>query len=726
VEALVFGAAHLCLGAAMRITSPPQGGQDQASHDMYQPLNDKTAGAGPGVAQEEGEEEDQIPEMGFFKLMSVLRPYFWPKSGKNALVHRIRAAATWFFVGLSKACSVASPVFLASATNDLANAQYRSAVVQVGLYCSLALASKWLKEAQGVVYLKVKQEAYVEIAERTFAHLHNLSLQWHLKKKMGNVIRSMDRGTEAANTLVTYLFLYLVPSLAECLAVCIVFALHFKVWTIALLAFGSVVVYGFLTVNITLWRRKFRQASNKHDNEFHDKATDSIINYETVKYFTNEEYELKRFSESVQKYQHYSVSVQASLSLLNCVQSAIVYATLMGGLAIAMDAIRRGEMNLGEFVAVNTYMINLFAPLNFLGSVYNAIIKALVDMRNLSALLSEEPDVVDAPGAKPLVVPKYSKTNPSGGVSVTYQDVFFRYPAQPPHRGLRGVSFHVPPGTTTAVVGHTGAGKTTISRLLFRFYDPQGGSLQLNGQDIKLAQQRSVRAQIGVVPQDTVMFNESILHNVRYGRLDATMEEVRQACEAAQILPFIESLPEQWDTVVGERGLKLSGGEKQRVAIARCLLKDPPVVLLDEATSALDTLTEISVQQALSKLRANRTTLVIAHRLSTIRQADQIIVMHEGQVQERGTHSALLSQGGIYTSLWQMQLRSSSQSERAFLVKQLQEEEQRQAGREDDAGTRTSKELEEILKLEKEESQGTSQAGGAKDAAEATPASSKK
>jgi len=581
-------------------------------------------------------------------------------------LNRLRSTLTWVFVGLSKAASVISPIYLARATNQLGRHQYQECIVNVCVYALFVFASKVLKELQGLIYLKVKQAAYIEIAERTFTHLHSLSLQWHLQKKMGNVIRSMDRGTEAANTLVTYLFLYLVPSLAECFAVCVVFALTFKVWKISILAFLSVIIYGIVTVVITQWRTKFRTKTNKHDNDFHDKATDSIINYETVKYFTNEPFEIKRFGDSVRKYQYYSINVQASLSLLNISQQLIVQATVLGGLALSALSVKSGDIDVGAFVAVNSYMVNLFTPLNFLGTVYNAIITALVDIRNLSELLAESPDIVDKPGAPPLQGP-----STRGGMSVEYRNIYFRYPEQPEGRGLQNLSFLVPAGTTTAIVGQTGAGKTTIARLLFRFYDPLSGQIILNGQDIKQVQQRSVRAAIGVVPQDTVMFNESILHNVKYGKMSASMPEVEQACEAAQILEFILSLPEKWSTMVGERGLKLSGGEKQRVAIARCLLKDPPIVLLDEATSALDTRTEVSVQQALNGLKANRTTLVIAHRLSTIRNADQIIVLRKGQVVEQGSHKELLAREGEYTSMWRMQLRSSSKDDRAIYLNDL-------------------------------------------------------
>jgi ABC-type transport system involved in Fe-S cluster assembly fused permease/ATPase subunit len=337
--------------------------------------------------------------------------------------------------------------------------------------------------------------------------------------------------------------------------------------------------------------------------------------------------------------------------VLNIVQQFIIRATLLGGMFMSARSVVNGELDVGAFVAINAYIIGVFAPLSWLGTIYNAIITGIVDIQNLLQLLAEHPDVTDAPNATPLRVPL------RGGMDIEFRDVHFHYPEQAVHRGLQGVSFVVKPGTTTAIVGHTGAGKTTISRLLFRFYDPDRGQILLGGQDIKIATQQSVRGAIGVVPQDTVMFNDTIMYNIRYGRMNASVHEVEQAAQAAQIKDFIESLPEKWNTSVGERGLKLSGGEKQRVAIARCLLKNPPIVLLDEATSALDTKTEQSVQEALHMLGKNRTTLVIAHRLSTIMHADQIIVLDQGRVAERGKHDELLAKRGEYYQLWNMQLR---------------------------------------------------------------------
>ncbi|CAM9852535.1 unnamed protein product [Chrysoparadoxa australica] len=589
------------------------------------------------------------------QLATVLKPFFWPKAGNpNYIANRVRCLATWVFVAISKSSNVASPLFLSNATNALVEGDKRGAMMGIMGYVFLGFFSKIAKEMQSFVYLKVKEQASIEISETSFIHIHKLSLQWHLKKKMGNVIRSMFRGTEAAGQLMNYMLLWLVPAIAECIATVVLFFIRFSEWRIAIITLFALFAYGGATVYITAWRKKFRTATNHFDNAFHDRATDSIINYETVKCFTNEDYEIDTFSTSVRKFAYFTKSTFASMYFLNITQHFLMYGTLLAALLLAVGDVLDGGSDIGDFVAINAYLIQLFQPLFFLGSVYNMIIQALVDIRNLSELLNESPDVVDVAGAKPISVPGRG----GKGVPLAFEDIFFHYPGQNEDKGLQGVSFSVAAGTTTALVGHTGAGKSTISRLLFRFYDPLKGKVVINGQDISQLQQKSVRQNIGVVPQDTVLFNDTILHNVQYGRLDASMEEVRNACRAAQILDFIEGLKDGWETQVGERGLKLSGGEKQRVAIARCLLKDPPVVLLDEATSALDTKTEHGVQEALNNLRANRTTLVIAHRLSTVRQAAQILVLEAGKIIERGTHEELLEKKGVYHEMWEMQIVS--------------------------------------------------------------------
>jgi len=403
---------------------------------------------------------------------------------------------------------------------------------------------------------------------------------------------------------------------------------------------------------VTLWRKEFRKKTNKHDNDLHDKATDSLINYETVKYFANEQYEISNFNKSVEEYQKYDVATQASLGLLNSAQQFIIDVTLGSCLIIAAVRVAKGDLNVGDFVSVNAFVIQLYAPLSFLGTIYNAIIQAFVDMANLSDILTLTPDVRDAPNAKPL------RLDPSSAVGcrLEFKNVRFKYPSMTGDKGLKGITFTVEPGTTTAIVGPTGAGKSTIGRMLFRFYDVQGGQVLIDGQDISQVTQASLRSAIGVVPQDTVLFNDTIYHNVSYGNLGAPKEAIERACKDASLLEWISQLEEKWDTTVGERGLRLSGGEKQRVAIARALLKDPKLVLLDEATSSLDSKTEASIQSALDRLGKQRTSLVIAHRLSTIMNAHQILVLKAGEIVERGTHEELLTiKDGVYAELWRTQ-----------------------------------------------------------------------
>lgn len=616
-------------------------------------------------------------------LLIILKPYFWPaKTATSALLNRTRAVMTWFCVAGAKGCSLASPIFLGRASTALAKFDYRECVKNAIIYCVFQFCSIFLKECQSLVYLRVAQAAFVQLSEISFYHLHSLSLDWHLKKKLGEVIRSMDRGILSCDILMKYLFLWLIPAILECILVCVIFATVFDYLPLALTIFTFVFLYMTWTIVVTLWRKKFRKSVAKSDNDWHDRCTDSLINFETVKYFTAERYEMERFSDSVKQYQSSSVDVQASLSFLNTTQALLMQCCLAMSLALAANGIKErfdccldngcelnnlveccstkgdacGGMQVGDFVAVLTYTLQLFGPLNFLGSVYNAIVMALVDLRNLSELLAEEPDLKDAPDAT--IIPERNASNPN--VAVEFDNVSFKYPSQTEGMGLTGVSFKMMRGTTTAVVGSTGAGKTTISRLLFRFYDVDGGAVKVNGVDVRTVTQHSLRHLIGVVPQTTSLFNDTIKNNILYGRKDATDEELDQVANSAQLINFIRSLPDGWETMVGDRGLKLSGGEKQRTAIARCLLKDPPFVVLDEATSALDTVTENSIQQALDVLGSERTCLVIAHRLGTIRNADNIVVLGDGVVLEQGTHDELLSKNGKYAEMWNMQLHSTS------------------------------------------------------------------
>lgn len=631
------------------------------------------------------DDEPKDGKLSIFAISTLLKPYVWPdKTSDSAVMNRVRACMTWVCVILSKACNLSAPVLLGKASTALAHQQYTNCIYYACAYAAVQFFGALFREGQSLVYLRVAQAAFVQLSETTFVHLHRLSLDWHLRKKLGEVMRSMDRGIAACDTLMKYLFLWLVPAFAECVIVCIMFATYYSYAPLAVVVFYSVWIYIVWTIIVTLQRKKFRKAVVRSDNEWHDRATDSLVNFETVKYFTAEEYERQRFGESILKYQEGSVNVQASLSFLNISQKLILQICLALSLSLATQGIRQRidccvaqgcdsgvseccqaidketcpGMEVGDFIAVFTYTVQLFQPLNFLGSVYNAIVMAIVDLTNLSQLLAQNPDIQDTPDA--MILPQTNEENED--IAVEFDNVSFHYPTQSSSKGLKGVSFKMRRGTTTAIVGSTGAGKTTISRLFFRFYDVTGGAVKVNGKDVRMVTQKSLRGSIGVVPQAASMFNDTIRENIRYGRRNASQEEIEQAARDAQLLDFIEGMDLGWETVVGDRGLKLSGGEKQRAAIARCLLKDPPFVLLDEATSALDTLTESSVQEALDRLGSERTVLVIAHRLGTIRNADNIIVLKDGMVAEQGTHDDLLEEDGIYAEMWNKQLHSTSTS----------------------------------------------------------------
>ena len=506
-------------------------------------------------------------------ILVTLKPYFWPDAtATSAFTNRLRAAMTWVCVGSAKACNLTAPILLGRASTALSRADYANCVRYACLYATLNFAGSFFKESQSLVYLKVAQAAFVQLSEVSFRHLHSLSLDWHLKKKLGEVLRSMDRGIAACDTLMKFMFLWLLPAIVECLLVVIIFATYFNYFPLAVSVFFFVFVYMTWTVLVTLWRKKFRKQVTKSDNDFHDICTDSLVNFETVKYFTGEDFEMKRYATAVEKYQSGSVNVAASLSFLNISQNFLLQCCLATSLTLATYAIKRRNdcceslgcedgttqccadvsynecpgMEVGDFVTVLTYTLQLFLPLNFLGSVYNAIVMAFIDLANLSELLAESPDVSDAPDAVPL-----SSTNDDEpDVAVEFDHVVFHYPTQTDAMGLKGLSFKLKRGTTTAVVGSTGAGKTTVSRLLFRFYDVLGGAVKVNGRDVRTITQRSLREAIGVVPQATTMFNDTIKNNVLYGRRDATDEELEKAARDAQLLDFIEQLPEGWDTMV--------------------------------------------------------------------------------------------------------------------------------------------------------------------------------
>ena len=503
--------------------------------------------------------------------------------------------------------------------------------------------SLFFAEVRDAVFARVGQNALRNVALGTFRHLHNLSLRFHMERKTGGLSRVIERGTRGIDFLLRFMLFNILPTLLEIFLITFVFWSKFGFYY-ALVTFTCLASYIIFTIKVTDWRLGFRREMNKQDTVANTKAVDSLLNFETVKYFTNEEHEARRYDEALAKFEQASVRSQTSLALLNVGQSIIISAGLVIVLIMAGQGVVEGRFTIGEFVLINSLLIQIYMPLNFLGMVYREIKRSLVDMEKMFDMITRESDVADAPDARDLVI--------SGG-GVEFDNVSFHYAENRPI--LKNISFKVPPGTTTAIVGASGAGKSTISRLLFRFYDLTGGRILIDGQDISQVRQNSLRRQIGVVPQDTVLFNDSIRYNIRYGRPEANDEEVMAAAKYAQIHKFAKELPEGYDSEVGERGLKLSGGEKQRVAIARTILKNPAILLLDEATSALDSHTEQDIQTALDDISKSRTTIVIAHRLSTIVKANEIIVLDAGEIIERGTHDGLLMAGGAYYYMWQKQ-----------------------------------------------------------------------
>ncbi len=584
------------------------------------------------------------------ETLRSLLPYMWAYRG------RVLLAVSCLVLG--KVAMVGVPIVLKHIVDALSPAAARAAGPAAGLalvpvalvvaYGALRLGTSVCNELREFFFAKVTQSTVRTLALKTFRHLHELSLRFHLERRTGAVTREIDHGMRGISALVSYTLYSILPTLVEIALVFTYLLTHYEA-SFALVVFASLSVYIVFTLSVTNWRTRYRRRVNELDAKASSNAVDSLLNYETVKYFNNEEFEARRYDATLAQQEHAALRVQRSLNLLNGGQQAIIALGLTGMLWRAALGVHSGAMSIGDLVLVNAFMLQLYAPLNFLGVIYREIRQALTDMDRMFRLLQQNREIADRPGAHPLRFP----ADGARSVEVRFAAVEFGY--DPRRRILHGIDIVIPPRTTCAVVGATGAGKSTLARLLFRFYDVQGGAILLNGQDIRDLGQASLRAAIGIVPQDTVLFNESIEYNIAYGRPAATHDEVVAAARAAHIHEFIQSLPDGYQTMVGERGLKLSGGEKQRVAIARTLLKDPALMIFDEATSALDTRTEVAIQRELDAASAQRTTLVIAHRLSTVVGADQIIVMDHGRIVESGSHGALLALGGAYARMWALQ-----------------------------------------------------------------------
>jgi ATP-binding cassette, subfamily B, heavy metal transporter len=586
-----------------------------------------------------------------WNTIRTLLPYLWP-SGEWTI--RARVIAALLCLVIAKLATVMVPVLYKEAI-DLISAEGAFVVTAlVGIligYGISRVAQQGFAELRDFFFARVGQRAIRAVGLKTFRHLHSLSLRFHLDRQTGGLSRAIERGVKGIEFLLTFMLFNIVPTLLEITMVCGILWAVFDIWY-ALVTLVTVCLYIAFTFSVTEWRMKFRRQMNEMDSKANTRAIDSLINYETVKYFGNEEHEANRFDRSLRRYEDAAVRSKTTLALVNIGQGFIIAAGLTLVMTMAGYDIQSGTMTVGGFVMVNTYLMQLFQPLNFLGFVYREIKQSLTDMEAMFRLTAEHREVTDVEGAPDLT--------PSGG-TVTFRDVKFGY--GPDREILKGLSFEVPAGKTVAIVGPSGAGKSTISRLLFRFYDVTSGAIEIDGQDIRSITQASLRKSIGIVPQDTVLFNDSVFYNIAYGRPDASPGEIEDAAKLASIHDFVMGLPEAYNTSVGERGLKLSGGEKQRVAIARTILKNPAIFLFDEATSALDSHTEKAIQRSLAEVSADRTTLTIAHRLSTIVDADEIIVLRDGAIAERGRHHDLLDRNGIYAGMWREQQKAARDAE---------------------------------------------------------------
>jgi len=575
-----------------------------------------------------------------------LLPYLWEFRGRVLL-------ALLFLVS-AKLANITVPIVMKRIVDGLSGpaAMVAIPVALLAAYGLLRLSSTVFNELRDVVFVKVAQRAMRRVALEVFHHLHALSLRFHLERQTGGLTRDIERGTRGISTLLSFMVFSVLPTLLEIALVTGFLVYRFDIW-FGVITVGALLAYVALTFVISEWRTQHRRQMNEMDSKANTRAVDSLLNYETVKYFGNEGYEAERYDENLRRYERAVVTSETSLGLLNAVQAMVIALAVSLLMWRASEGIVAGKLTLGDLVMVNALLIQLYIPLNFLGVMYREIKQALVDMEKMFRLLSENREVADQSGAPPLAV--------SGG-AMRFENVDFSYDGV--REILKDVSFEVPPGRKVAVVGASGSGKSTLARLLFRFYDTTSGSVKINGSDLRALQQTSVRAAIGIVPQDTVLFNDTVKYNIAYGRIGANEADLKEAARLAQIDKFIVELPMGYESMVGERGLKLSGGEKQRVAIARTILKNPPILLLDEATSALDTGTEREIQSALNEVSRNRTSLVIAHRLSTVVDADEILVLDHGRIIERGRHSELLEMGGHYASMWNKQREAAAAREK--------------------------------------------------------------
>ena len=584
------------------------------------------------------------PTKSDWRVIRSLVPYLWD--------FRWRVALALTFLITAKVANIGVPLLLKEIVDSLDKSKAVLVVpfALLAAYGLLRLSSTLFGELRDIVFVKVTQRAVRKVALSVFRHLHALSLRFHLDRQTGGVTRDIERGSRGISTLMSFMLFSVIPILLEITLVTILLARKFDIWFVVI-TLSAILFYIITTIGITEWRTVHRRQMNEMDSKANTKAIDSLLNYETVKYFGNEEYEAGRYDKNLQSYEAAATKSETSLGLLNVAQSLVIATAVTLLMWRASDGVVKGQLTLGDLVMVNALLIQLYIPLNFLGVMYREIKQALTDMEKMFRLLGENREIADKPGAQALVVK---------GANIKFDNVNFGYDAK--RQILFDVTFEVPAGHTVAVVGSSGAGKSTLSRLLFRFYDIGSGSISIDGQDIRDVTQASVRNSLGIVPQDTVLFNDTIRYNIGYGRPGSTDEEIEDAARRAHVSGFIERLPDKWQAMVGERGLKLSGGEKQRVAIARTLLKNPAIMIFDEATSALDSATEKSIQAELRDIAKDRTTLVIAHRLSTVIDANQILVMDQGRIIERGNFRELIEQNGKFAEMWRLQQQEEAKS----------------------------------------------------------------